>query len=446
MEQEQFALDVRSLFWFSYRKDFSERLAGKTSDAGWGCCIRAGQMMLAHSLVLHWLGKGLRILLFHKNSYFFFFFTNINIFLESLIDWKRSSLRKFDDKEKDQYLRILALFEDSSEAPLSIHSIANLGNASFGKAVGEWFGPSTFCTVIRQLWERYSLAALTHLQICLASDTVLYFDEIDKLGKDLNNNVNSTANKWKRSVLILVPIKLGSQQLNKNYIPSIQELFKWPQFIGIVGGKPNAAYYFTATAMVGDSFDSNCSDLYYLDPHHVQKSIPHIIDLSKSTNHCIPIISESDCETFHWDEPLPKLPFTNLDPSMALGFYCSTREDFLEFWSLAQKHTKSNSPIFAISETMPDWVRSNEDSERRKRQSQNSEWATSVSSASHKNNAVRLPGFHPDDLSGEGSTPPLSPSEMKSLTLEEFEDEMVTINVVPQPQQQQQKRMSDNQK
>ena len=48
----------------------------------------------------------------------------------------------------------------------------------------------------------------------------------------------------KRSVIILIPIRLGESTINPVYIPCLQNLFKVDGFIGIVGGKPRHSLYF----------------------------------------------------------------------------------------------------------------------------------------------------------------------------------------------------------
>jgi hypothetical protein len=45
-------------------------------------------------------------------------------------------------------------------------------------------------------------------------------------------------------MLIMLPLRLGLDQLNEDYAPVLKETFRIPQSVGISGGKPRASLYF----------------------------------------------------------------------------------------------------------------------------------------------------------------------------------------------------------
>lgn len=47
-DKEAFSARLKKFPWISYRSDFNE-INGHTSDSGWGCMIRTGQMMMAYT-------------------------------------------------------------------------------------------------------------------------------------------------------------------------------------------------------------------------------------------------------------------------------------------------------------------------------------------------------------------------------------------------------------
>jgi cysteine protease ATG4 len=162
--------DFQSRIWVTYRSDFSP-CKSYTSDAGWGCMLRSGQMILASGLMNHKLGR----------------------------DWRIGAIEKGD---WIPYAEIVTQFIDSPTAPYSIHRIALQGQ-QLDKEVGQWFGPATVAQVIKSLVNEMRSAPF---KVHVSQDGTLYTNEIFA-------GFNTEGN----SALILVPVMLGLEKLTPVY-------------------------------------------------------------------------------------------------------------------------------------------------------------------------------------------------------------------------------------
>ena len=100
-------------------------------------------------------------------------------------------------------------------------------------------------------------------------------------------------------MLLIVPLRLGLDEINKIYCPCIKSFFEIEQSFGLIGGKPNSALYFIGY----------CEDhIYYLDPHHTQKS--GSIGFKETEEQM-----EFD-QTYHCKN-ISKMLITKIDPSLA---------------------------------------------------------------------------------------------------------------------------------
>lgn len=281
---EGFKADFVSRVWMTYRREFPFLNGSNfTSDCGWGCMIRSGQMLLAQALVNHFLGRG----------------------------WRWNSDGLFESSEEAgkelTHRKIIKWFGDkqSRVSPFSLHSLVGLGESS-GKKAGDWYGPGAVAHILKQ-----AVKVATELNqefesftVCVAQDCAVYtqdiFDECD------------LPDKWK-ALILLVPMRLGAEKFNPIYAPALTALLTLEQCIGIIGGRPKHSLYF-----VGYQDDK----LIHLDPHYCQEVVPVWSD-------------NFSLNSFHCRSPR-KLHISKLDPSCCVGFYCATKADFLSLIELVK--------------------------------------------------------------------------------------------------------------
>jgi len=180
------------------------------------------------------------------------------------------------------------------DTPYSIQAIAKAGE-KYGKTIGQWFGPSTIANVLKELVTAHKPS---NLSVYVSDDGAVYIDQATKVATEDHT--------WK-PLLIIIPLRLGLDSINEIYYASILESFKAKQSLGIVGGKPRASLYFVA---------SQDDSVFYLDPHALQATVSVGGDFKADSYHCaIP----------------KKAHVSEIDPSLALAFYCRTKADFEEF-------------------------------------------------------------------------------------------------------------------
>ncbi|KAK2747821.1 cysteine protease atg4 [Colletotrichum kahawae] len=297
--------DFESKFWMTYRSEFeliakstdprassalslSMRIksqlvdqSGFSSDSGWGCMIRSGQMLLANAMAITNLGR----------------------------DWRRGESRS---RER----QLLTMFADDPRAPFSIHQFVQHGAVACGKYPGEWFGPSATARCIQSLTNAQEQPPLRVYSTGDGPD--VYEDKFMKIAKPDGTRFHPT--------LILVGTRLGIDKITPVYWDALIATLQMPQSVGIAGGRPSASHYFIG---------AQGSFLFYLDPHHTRPALPYHSDPSRYT--------DTDVDTAH-TRRLRRLHVREMDPSMLIGFLIKNEDDWSE-WRRNVKHVQGKAVI-----------------------------------------------------------------------------------------------------
>ncbi|XP_034750463.1 cysteine protease ATG4D-like [Etheostoma cragini] len=305
-ERERFRRSFASLLWLTYRRGFPQ-LAGcsLTSDSGWGCVLRTGQTLLARGLLLHLMPPGWTWSASHHDHHAVKDDMDVpSDGAERGADVKEGPKKRgrklslgslLDRPMEATHRRVVSWFADHPTAPFGIHQLVELGKSS-GKKAGDWYGPSMAAHILRKAVA--ASADLPNLVVYVAQDCTIYLEDVKGLCE------RPPPQPW-RSVIILVPVRLGGQDLNPSYIPCVKKLLTLQSCVGIIGGKPKHSLFF-----VGFQEDH----LLYLDPHYCRPAV----DITKEN---FPL------ESFHCKYPR-KMAFSRMDPSCTIGFYAKGQKEF----------------------------------------------------------------------------------------------------------------------
>ncbi|XP_072224447.1 cysteine protease atg4da-like [Leuresthes tenuis] len=326
-DRECFHRSFTSLLWLTYRRGFPQ-LPGcsLTTDSGWGCVIRTGQMLLARGLLLHMMPQGWLWSVMYcavKDDMDLLRPVDSAELAWNAEDGANKMCRQLslgsllDRPIEATHRKVVSWFADLPKAPFGIHQLVELGKSS-GKKAGDWYGPSIVAHILRKAVA--ASADLPNLAVYVAQDCTIYLQDVRRLCEQ------PLPHSW-RSVIILVPVRLGGQELNPSYINCVKKLLKLQCCIGIIGGKPKHSLFF-----IGFQDDH----LLYLDPHYCQPTV-------NITKENFPL------ESFHCKYPR-KMPFSRMDPSCTIGFYAGGQK---EFESLC---TSVNEAVSTSAETYPMFI------------------------------------------------------------------------------------------
>mmetsp|Transcript_19327 Transcript_19327/g.28377 ORF Transcript_19327/g.28377 Transcript_19327/m.28377 type:complete len:575 (-) Transcript_19327:555-2279(-) len=365
--------DESNLFWFTYRCDFPELAPyGYTTDAGWGCMLRASQMLLAQTLRMHYMKRdwvpprSIASMLQVSSG------SSSSPPNASSNKKKRNPL----EEEKMFLAKMLTWFADFAgpDCCYSLHNMVACG-LRYEKLPGEWYGPGTACYVIRDLckihrhYQHFSKAKQAEkkkhqtkeqqpqeeeesllvsdkdmLRVFVAQEGCVYRNAVEEAmteearqaaksnqppppqEKDTSNTLPHPLQSpskslqptlpWDTSLLLLIPLRLGLKQFNPIYSIPLARTFALPQSVGFLGGSPRHALWFYGASSDG-------STVYGLDPHTVQSSPRR--DHERRFGEVA--LSSDYLHSVHCTQP-KDMEMGRIDPSLALAFYCKDRCDF----------------------------------------------------------------------------------------------------------------------
>lgn len=339
---EEFRKDFISRIWLTYREEFPLiKGSALTTDCGWGCTLRTGQMLLAQGLILHFLGRDWTwpdaFVIDHSDSESWTSHTvkKLTASLEASLTGERefksyhhNQIRKGDwrnrEMREDYYHRkIISWFGDSPVANFGLHRLVEYGSKS-GKIAGDWYGPAVVAHLLRKAVEEAKDPELQGIAVYVAQDCTVYKSDVVDIQCSF-----ADSEKGDRAVIILIPVRLGGERTNMEYLEFVKGILSLEYCIGIIGGKPKQSYYFA-----GFQDDS----LIYMDPHYCQS----FVDVS---------IKDFPLESFHCPSP-KKMSFKKMDPSCTIGLYCSNVKDFEraseEITKILKSSSKEKYPLFTL--------------------------------------------------------------------------------------------------
>ncbi|KAM6342925.1 cysteine protease ATG4C isoform 3-T5 [Alca torda] len=290
---EEFRKDFISRIWLTYREEFPQiKGSALTTDCGWGCTLRTGQMLLAQGLMLHFLGRAwvwpdaLDIDSSDSESWTAHTVKKLTASFEASLTAEREPKilsnhhqgtvkRNYDDNEKRNevyHRKIISWFGDSPLTAFGLHQLIEYGKKS-GKIAGDWYGPAVVAHILRKAVEEARDPELQGVTVYVAQDCTVYSsDVIDRQCSFMDSGKADT-----KAVIILVPVRLGGERTNTDYLEFVK--------------------------------------------------------------------------SFHCPSP-KKMSFKKMDPSCTIGFYCRTVQDFEkaseEITKMLKSSSKEKYPLFTF--------------------------------------------------------------------------------------------------
>jgi hypothetical protein len=341
-EKEKLLKNLGKIIFFSYRKNLplfkNSHNKKYTSDSGWGCMIRCGQMIMSKAIYKYY--KAFKIKTLEAIIETLEFFIDSPFDINNMPDFFIPMMNKFykenyDVNDENKKLDIKIIYP-----PFCIKTICFVGEL-FGKNVGDWFSDVNMVNIFKLISNNFNF--FPYLEIFTFQSNIIYSDIFDSCfeliddnynnnnnndnnnndnnniinNNDNNNNNNNNINinnininnnniiesktknsnyiydpnskdiiefegkkyKFKKQGLIFVSQKLGLETISPEYYETFKELFNCKYNLGIIGGIKRKAFYFIGLNSKGE--------LIYLDPHTTKSIITSLEEEKLFSNYLV---------------------------------------------------------------------------------------------------------------------------------------------------------------
>jgi len=318
--------ELKFILYFSYRSDFYPIDSQDylwTTDCGWGCMIRASQMMLSRAVFKIKLAESIQIEEL-KEEYYYEGSRKLKVAFNTLLMFVETK----EEVSVDNYINF---------PNFSISNICREGN-SFGKGAGDWFSDvnmvNIFCKINKETQSISNTEILTFNDNLIEEEEILRTCFKEYNCECLENNIKCECLKIKDKTymmttkgVIFVSCRVGLDNIDPQYYIPITRLFSIKNNIGLIGGKGHYALYF-----IGVTDDHH---LIYLDPHFKQTSLTNISELY------LP-----DAQQTFFNKKFYFLDFKNASPAFTFGVYFSSVKEFKQIQYSLKLYSKTENAIF----------------------------------------------------------------------------------------------------
>ena len=396
LKQDNLINRLKNIPWFSYRKDFDqikEKDNIYTSDAGWGCMLRASQMFLAQGIYQLFSIKDLQSFI---NDYIAYFYDNkipiklLNKSKNDNNDSKKMNDNCIKNQNEEESFEDFVIIDPIKECrmsfiEISMEMIKGLENMSErntnkkyitspfsirnfikiqkhinpnGKKVGEWFSNYDVAKIINEINRQMNENNDNDFKIINFSEGTIYIEDIfnkcfkeEEKISDFYGFENLSDSIFEKSEEHKNENKINNDLKNEYYIFDNKRFKLNHKFIIFVSVRHglytleeeiyedilNIFNIKTNIGLIGGRnsrafyFIGKCDkNLLFLDPHYVQPTIP----LNKFG-------TDSIHESYRPND-IYYMPINDLSPSFTIGFAIKDMKNFKIFMQ------KMNSPDFFI--------------------------------------------------------------------------------------------------